>query len=164
MKVKLVFFYILMVLFIATDVFIFIEAGTDASGSSNQSMGITQMLVDFVRLFDPNSEFVTNPDFAHHVVRKLVGHFGLFGVSGILTTADLMLIDEGLSNKKVQIIISSLGAGITVAIFSEVLQSFTPGRAFAFADIGIDFAGYILFGGITLLIGLLIHRHKEKKE
>ena len=152
MKVKLVFFYILMVLFIATDVFIFIEAGTDASGSSNQSMGITQMLVDFVRLFDPNSEFVTNPDFAHHVVRKLVGHFGLFGVSGILTTADLMLIDDGLSNK------------ITVAIFSEVLQSFTPGRAFAFADIGIDLAGYILFGGITLLIGLLIHRHKEKKE
>ena len=103
MKVKLVFFYILMVLFIATDVFIFIEAGTDASGSSNQSMGITQMLVDFVRLFDPNSEFVTNPDFAHHVVRKLVGRFGLFGVSGILTTADLMLIDEGLSNKKIHL-------------------------------------------------------------
>ena len=95
MKKTTIAFYIFLVLSIAVNVFIIVEGGIGGEGSANQSFSITQIFIDFVKNINPNSPIVTDPDTTHYVIRKLVGHFGLFGVSGILTTTTYCLINEG---------------------------------------------------------------------
>lgn len=162
MKKTTIAFYIFLVLSIAVNVFIIVEGGIGGEGSANQSFSITQIFIDFVKNINPNSPIVTDPETTHYVIRKLVGHFGLFGVSGILTTITYCLINEGLDKRKAEIIISSIFTGLLVAFISELMQLFAPGRVFAIADVGIDFSGYFLFGGITFLIFYLVHNKKEK--
>ena len=163
MKTRDVLFYIFLTLMVAVDVFIIVEGGVNGSNSASQSVGFTQWFINLVNSINPNSPIVTNPEMTHTVIRKLVGHFGLFGVSGILTVVTLSMIDEAYLNKKVQIIISSLTLGLTVAIISELMQLFTPGRYMSFIDVLIDYSGFILFGGLTFLIFYLVNYKKEKK-
>ena len=163
MKKNTILFYIFLVLAVAINVFIIVEGATAGDRSASQSFGFTQMFIDFVKTFAPDSPIVTDPDTTHAVIRKLVGHFGLFGVSGIITTVDFLLVKEALVNKKRIVIIGSLSVGLIVAFISELAQLFTPGRYFSMIDVLIDFSGYLLFGGITFTIFYLVYRHKEKK-
>ena len=163
MKKRRILFFIFLALSIAINVFILIEGAVDASGSSSQSLGITQFVINIFKAIAPNSRIATDPEFAHHLVRKLVGHFGLFGVSGILTTLTFIFGHADFDKMKKRIVINSLVLGLSVAVISELLQLTAPGRAFAFTDILIDFSGYLLFGGITFLIYYLIRRRNQKK-
>ena len=164
MKVKNIFFYIFLILLVAINVFILVEGATGGNDSASQSMGFTQMFIDLVKRIDPNSPIVKNPEITHSVIRKLVGHFGLFGLSGIILIVDFLLANDIYLAKKSDIVLISLVFGFGIALLSEVLQYFAPGRFMAFTDVLIDYAGFILFGGLTFLIGYLIYRHKNKKE
>lgn len=163
MKSKQILFYIFLSLSILINAFIIVEGALAANESANQSFGLTQMFIDFVKSFAPDSPIVTNPDVTHAVIRKLVGHFGLFGVSGVFTTLTFVFANDALEKRKKDIIICSLISGLIIAFISETLQLFAPGRAFAITDVLIDYAGYILFGGIAFLISLLIYRKKRKE-
>ena len=164
MKTRRILCYIFLVLSVAINVFIVVEGGINGDNSASQSFSFTQMFIDLVKKIDPNSPIVQNPEITHSVIRKLVGHFGLFGVSGILTTTMLSLIDDAYKDKKLQIVISSAFIGLFVAFLSELMQLFTPGRYMSFIDVLIDYSGYILFGGLTFLIFYLAYHHKKKKE
>lgn len=164
MDKRKVLFYVFLVLSIAINVFIVVEGAVGGNESASQSAGLTQAFIEFVRKINPNSPIVTDPETTHAVIRKLVGHFGLFGVSGIITTIYFLLMKDALANKKKKVIVFSLATGLTVAFISELVQYYTPGRWFSLTDVGIDFSGYVLFGGITFLIFYLVYRHKEKKE
>ena len=164
MKKRQILFYIFLVLSIAINVFIIVEGAIDAEGSSSQSFGITQIVINIFKAIAPNSRIATDPDFAHHLVRKLVGHFGLFGVSGILTTLTFIFGHTDFDKMKIRIVINSSVLGLSVAFISELLQLTAPGRAFAVTDVLIDFSGYVLFGGTTFLIYYLVHKHKSKNE
>ena len=164
MKKRQFLFYIFLVLSIAINVFIIVEGAIDAEGSSSQSFGITQIVINIFKAIAPNSRIATDPDFAHHLVRKLVGHFGLFGVSGILTTLTFIFGHTDFDKMKIRIVINSSVLGLSVAFISELLQLTAPGRAFAVTDVLIDFSGYVLFGGTTFLIYYLVHKHKSKNE
>lgn len=163
-KKQSVVFYIFFVLAIAINVFIIVEGAIDSGGSSSQSLGVTQFVIDVIKSIAPNSRVATDPDYAHHLVRKLIGHFGLFGVSGIITTTMFCLIKDVLADKKLKIVLIDAGTGFLVAILSEVMQLFAPGRAFAVTDILIDLFGYVLFGWITFMIFFLVYRHKHKEK
>ena len=160
MKTKDIFCYILFTLSVAINIFIVVEGAVSGNESASQSFGFTQAFINVVKSIDPNSPIVTNPEITHSVIRKLVGHFGLFGLSGILTTSALCLIRDGLLNRKVEIIIASLTMGVFIAFLSELMQLFTPGRYFSVIDVLIDLSGYICFGGITFLIFFLVYRRK----
>ena len=163
MKKRQIAFFIFLILSLAINVFIIIEGATGVEGSAAQSMGFTQAFIDFVAKIDPNSPIVTNPELTHKVIRKLVGHFLFFGLSGILTTLSFVLINDSMK-KKVEIIIMCLLTGLLVAFTSELVQLIAPGRFFAFTDVLIDYSGYVLFGAIVFIVSILIYRHKLKKE
>ncbi len=163
MKKNIVLFYIFLVLSFAINIFIIVEGATAGDRSASQSFSFTQMFIDFVKTFAPDSPIVTDPETTHAVIRKLVGHFGLFGVSGIITTVDFLLINDALKKRKAEIIVASSFVGLYIAFISELAQLFTPGRYFTFTDVLIDFSGYLLFGGITFIIFYLVYRHREKK-
>lgn len=141
-----------MPLTIALDVFIIVESCIGGSGSASQSFGLTDIFLNIIRFFDPNSSVLTNPEPLHDCIRKLFGHFFLFGTSGLLTVATLSTIEDAYIFHKKDIIIVASCSGLFLALLSELIQYFVPGRVFAFTDVLIDFAGFISFGAILFAI------------
>ena len=164
MKTRSILFYIFLILMVMVDVFIIVEGGINGTNSASQSAGITQWLVSIIEKINPSSRFVTDPEWAHMVIRKLVGHFGLFGVSGILTVVTLSMLDNAYINRKIEIMISALAIGLSVAFISEAMQFVTPGRYMSIIDVLIDYSGFVLFGGISYLIFFLVNRKKEERK
>jgi len=162
MKKRNILFVVFLLLSLAINAFIVFEGATNGNDSSSQSFGVTNWVVDVIGKIDSNSWMVLDRDAAHALIRKLIGHFALFGVSGIFSTLMFLFINDSLK-KKTQIVISSMMYGFFFAFISELAQYFTPGRYMSFLDVMIDFSGYVLFGGITFIIYLLIANHKSKK-
>lgn len=163
-KKELVCIYLFLIISTMINVFIIVEGFIGGSDSASQSFSITNLFIEFVKLFDPNSPIVTDPVTTHAVMRKLVGHYGLFGLSGLFTTLTLIFINDGMSLHKKEILIISLFCGVSLAFLSELAQLLTPGRYMSVIDMLIDLAGYISFGGIAFLIAYLSYRKKMKKQ
>ena len=160
MKARKVLFYVFLVLSIATNVLIIVESSIGGGGSAAQSFSFSEW---FINLLESIGISITDKEAFHAVFRKLVGHFLLFGFSGCFTMLSLIMNDF-LTNKFTwKINLFCLALGVIVALISELIQVFVPGRAGTFTDVFIDLAGYISFAGITYLIYFLVIRHKRKK-
>ena len=100
------------------------------------------------------------------VVRKTIGHFSLFAVTGLLSLGFIFLTFSKASHQYIALGVSSV-IGFFVAMGSEFIQLFTAGRYGAWSDVGIDTAGYmtsILIAALTLGIILLVRRFRKKKK
>lgn len=148
-----------IVLSLTTDVFIIIESAMEGNASGIQSSGVTQFLVNIILSINPNSHINDDPELLHSIIRKLVGHFLLFGVSGFLTTIPFFFSNSFIE-KKVDIIVITLLKGFTLASITELIQHFIPNRYGSFTDILIDFSGFLLFSFLTYI---LIYINKKKK-
>lgn len=158
MKARKILFIIFAVIAIAINVLIIVLSAADGERSGSQSLGFTRMIVNLINTMFPNSPITQDQDHLHHVVRKLFGHFLLFGVSGLFTTLTLIFVDDIMKNRKIETIVFTLTIGLTIATISECIQLFTPGRAGAILDILIDFSGYLLFTIIIFFILFLINK------
>lgn len=161
MKARKILFYIFLVLSIATNVVIIVESCIGGSGSASQSMSFSDW---FINLLESIGIKITDKDLFHAVFRKVVGHFLLFGFSGLTTMLSLIMNDYLMKKFRWITTLFCLGLGVLVAFTSELIQAFVPQRAGTFTDVFIDLGGYILFAGITYLIYFLIVRHIKKKE
>jgi len=153
--------WIIFALAVAVNVFILINACVEGQASSQESNQVAQVIADGVNAIKPNTITAESfPKFAG-ITRKMVGHFGLFGLSGILSTISIYNLGRGkLIDKHYWIILISLGFGFLVALLSELLQIFTPDRGASIADVGIDTAGYFLGVLVTIIVLLIIRRKK----
>ena len=98
-------------------------------------------------------------------IRKAFGHFGLFSISGLLSSLAIYLSIKPMKwSKNYLMIIISLVFGLFMGILTEVIQLNVPGRSGQFTDVLIDFSGYILGFLIILLIVFLIIKHEIKKQ
>ena len=158
MKTRKILFIIFAIIAVAINALIIVFSATNGESSSSQSLGFTKWVVGVITSIFPNSPIVQDQDHLHHVIRKLFGHFLLFGGSGLFTTLTLMFTDDIMKNRKMETIVFSLTIGLTVATISECVQLFTPGRAGAVTDILIDFSGYLLFTIIIFFILFLINK------
>ncbi|MCI2069301.1 MAG: VanZ family protein [Bacilli bacterium] len=95
--------------------------------------------------------------------RKLIGHFALFMVTGIFGFLSFSFVF--LPEKKDWVIgLSCLLYGFFLALTSELIQYFVPGRYMTWEDIGTDFAGFAFSTLLMWLIFYFIRRKKAKKE
>jgi len=156
---------IFLVIALAIDVFAIVESAIGGSGSGAQSSRFANFILNIVKVFDPNTTLTINTPGFQNFIRKFFGHFLLFGGSGLFTTLGLYLILLDKAAKPI-ISISILSAliGLALASITEVIQLFTPGRAGLIADVFIDWAGYVLFGGIVIFIILIKSFLKRRKE
>lgn len=95
-----------------------------------------------------------------HIVRKSLGHFGLFAVTAFFSVAFIFLAFKCNKYKFFSLFISSL-IGIFLAVGSELIQYVTPGRCCAVQDMMIDSAGYLLtitLAAILILLMILTKR------
>lgn len=95
-------------------------------------------------------------------LRKALGHFSLFFVSGIFGFWTFYLF---LKEKRITLtLVISLSIGLFIAIISEIIQLFVPLRAGLVGDVIIDFSGYLAATLIMLFILYLVKRRNIKKD
>ena len=106
-------------------------------------------------------------------VRKMIGHFGAFLITGICSTLFYLLL---VKEKKQHLIFVPVNfvQGFLLAGLTELIQLFVPGRSGLFSDVRIDYIGF-LFSAVTITllyflipliikgVKILLEKHKEKK-
>ena len=168
MKNRRILGIIFGVIALAINVLIIVESCIGGEGSGSQSLGFTNFIVSIIEKVVPNASILEDQEHLHSVIRKLFGHFLLFGLSGIFTTLSALFFNS-VDEKKRNIILlsSSFGFGLLLATISEIIQYFIPGRAGVPTDVIIDFTGYFLFATITFGIYYLIYYNinlRQEKE
>ena len=141
---------------IAINLFILINAFINGEASAKESNTIAHTTADVINTIKP--ETITPENFDHFAfnLRKAVGHFGLFALSGGFSTWALYLF---VKDTKVGYflwqMLMTLGFGFILALISEFVQIFVDGRTGVWTDVGIDFSGYFIGFSLVFLIFLL---------
>lgn len=93
------------------------------------------------------------------LLRKLIGHLGIFAVDGFfgfLTFFHFLKIKKHI----IPAFVFSLGTMLLIAFISEGMQFLVPDRGPGLLDVAIDFSGAL----IAIVIVFLFKNHKIKKE
>ena len=164
MKKNKLLFWIFLALTLAVDIFIIVNAFLNGEKSAAESNNFAQTTADVINAVKPETITPQNFDSFAFSIRKLVGHFGIFVVSGIFGTCTFSFLFCGLkSYLKTIVSSSSLTHGLFVAFCSEIIQKFVSGRSGNFTDVLIDFSGYLLGFLLTFVVLLLVLRKKQKQ-
>ncbi len=160
---------VITVLAVALDAFIIMHSCFDGDRSSQSSNSLVGVLVNVVNFFQHDLINDSNIDVFTLLVRKGIGHFGAFFVSGMLNTASIYLLMHKYKwYKHLWGILMTLGLGIFMAALTEIIQLFVPERSGQFSDVIIDLTGYILGAGLIVIVILLVllqlGKLKEQKE
>ena len=140
---------------VAINLFILINAFINGEASAKESNSIAHTAADAINTVKPETITPSNfPSFAFNL-RKVLGHFGLFALSGGFTSWALYLFvkDTKIGYFLWQLLMT-LGFGLLLATITELAQIFVAGRYGSFGDVGIDFGGY--FSGVFLVFLILL--------
>ena len=155
MKKQSILKWIMLTLTVAVNVFIIVNACINGAASSQESGWFSKTFASVINFFSPNYITDANFDSFASIVRKLIGHFGLFAVDGLVSTITVYLFTKNIKFKSNLLVTGGpLAFGLLIAIISEFIQIFTPGRYGSFIDILIDFGGYLL--GFAIAISILL--------
>lgn len=163
-KKYLIWTIIVCVLAVAINAYIIVHACLDAAESTKASQGVVEVAEEVVNTISPGTVTPENHDSFVVIIRKTFGHFGLFVISGILSSlATYLSLNKNNWTKRYLLVIFSLVFGLGLAALTEVIQLNVPGRSGEFTDVLIDFSGYLVGTFIIGLILFLVIRHINKK-
>ena len=136
----------------------------DAAESTKASQGVVEVSEEVVNTVAPGTVTPENHDTFATFIRKAFGHFGLFVISGLLSSLAIYLAFNPMKWSKYWLLtIISLLFGFGMGTLTEGIQLNVPGRSGEFRDVLIDFSGYLFGFIIILLILFLIIRSINKK-
>ena len=157
MKKRQILKWVILVIAIAINLFILINAFITGEASAKESNMVAHTAADVVNTVKPETITPSNFDRFAFDIRKLVGHFGLFSVSGIFSSWGLYLfVKDSKAGYFLWQLLITFGFGFVMAVTSELAQIFVEGRTGAWADVGIDFGGYFL--GVLLVFLIFLFR------
>ena len=161
MKKENIVKYIMLALTIIVNVFIIANGFIKGTESSQISNGAADAVLPIIN--DMTGDAIkSEPQITAYrsVFRKLIGHFCLFGLNGILTTITIFLFTKNTSVKNhLFLMLFSFVFGFVVAGISELAQISTDGRNGAWRDVGIDCAGFFL-GMIVVVFCIFLAKEK----
>ena len=164
-KAYLIWTIIVCVFAIAINAYIIMHACLDAAASTEASSGVVEVTEEVINTVAPGTITPENHDSFVTFIRKAFGHFGLFMVSGLLSSLAIYLsINPFRWSKHYMAIVFSLEYGLLMGLLTELIQLGVLGRSGELLDVLIDFSGYLLGFLIILLVVFLILKHKGKKE
>lgn len=137
----------LLVITTALSIFIILSSCLTGNQSTEQSGFIVNLFKSIINFFSPDAINPYNIDSFSAIIRKLVGHFGLFLVLGIFTSFSFSMYINDISfikKKRLLSIFIILTYGMLLAMLTERIQLFIPNRSGEIKDILIDFSGYLL--------------------
>lgn len=145
MKKYTVLKYIFLGLTILVNLFILVNGFIDGIHSAQTAGSVSHIIETGINTISPGTITDLNRDEFRFLIRKIIGHFCLFGLSGIITTITYILF---LNNHKLKTALFSLlfssVTGFIVSLISELAQLAAEGRYFSMKDVWIDFLGYFL--------------------
>ena len=145
---------VVIILAVAINGYIIMHSCLDAIESTKASSQVVEVAEDVVNTVRPDTITPENHESFATFIRKAFGHFGLFMVSGLLSSLALYLFLSPYSwCKHYMNVMFSLVFGLFMGILTEMIQLTVPGRSGEAIDVLIDFSGYILG---TFIIGLII--------
>ena len=144
--------WIIFALMLATNLFIIVNACIPGAKSAEESSWIVEPVANIINTIKEDTINSSNYDNFSSFIRKFVGHFSLFGLSGVLTTMSLKMFYYDKKHKLGLLTLFSSLSGILLAFLSEGIQLIVPGRSGELLDVGIDLAGYFLGMLIIVLI------------
>ena len=148
----------------AINAYIIMHSCLDAVRSTEASNGVVEVAEEAVNTVSPGTITPENHDSFATFIRKAFGHFGLFFISGLLSSLAIYLsLNPWKWSKYWTLIVISLVFGLLMGSLTEIIQLNVPGRSGQFTDVLIDFGGYLLGFSIILLILFLIIRNQNKK-
>jgi len=163
--IYIIFTVISCLLAVGINVYIIVHSCLDAQASTEASAGVIETTEQIVNTISPGTVTPENHESFAAFIRKAFGHFGLFVISGLLTSIALYLSLKDIKKMKPHLLfVISLFFGLSMGAITETIQMHVPGRSGEFSDVLIDFSGYILGMLIIGLILFLIIRHIRKKE
>ena len=163
-KGYLIWTIIICVLAVAINAYIIMHSCLDAAQSTEASSGVVEVSENVVNTVSPGTITPENHESFATFIRKAFGHFGLFVVSGLLSSLAIYLVFNPLNwSKYWLLIVISLVFGLAMGITTELIQLNVPGRSGEFRDVLIDFSGYLFGFLIIFLILFLIIRKQNKK-
>ena len=164
-KKYLIVTIITILLALLINAYIIVHSCLNATQSTDASKGVIETTEEIINGIKPGTINESNySDFATFI-RKAFGHFGLFSISGFLTSLAVFLVLYPFKWSKYYMpIILSLEFGLLMGLITETIQLGVDGRSGELMDVLIDFSGYILGFLLILLILFLIIRHLNKKE
>lgn len=147
-----VFTYILLSIVVIYNAFILVESIIPGVESAKQSDWVTEVIAYVVNV-KPTSQMAFD-------IRKLVGHFSLFFLNGIISTFFLFFTFK--NQNKITLLFISLLFGFLIAVTSELLQNITVARYGTIRDVQIDFKGYLSSSTIMFFVYKLIQYFTSK--
>ena len=163
-KKYLIWTIIICVLAVAINAYIIMHSCLDAAESTKASSEVVEVSEEVVNTISPGTITPENHDSFATFIRKAFGHFGLFAISGLLTSLAVYLAFNPMKwSKYWLLILIALTFGLGMGFLTEGIQLSVPGRSGELKDVLIDFSGYAVGFLIVLLIMFLVIRNKIKK-
>ena len=169
MKRKGVLKWFILAIAIAINLFILINAFMNGEASSKESSNVANIIASIINLFKHDAINAENFGTFVKYIRKIVGHFALFALSGGFTTWSIYLFfKETKFAYFLWQLLFTFSFGLALSLITEFVQLFADGRSGAWGDVGIDIGGY--FCGVFLVILILFlkkspifHRQENMK-
>lgn len=158
---KYIYLRIFFSLSIIINAFILINAFIPGDESATASFWVADILAKIINFFKADAINSENIESFSYVVRKLVGHFGLFLCDALFVS--ITFYSYHSLYKKPNLWFSTLLIFLVGGFFasiSEMIQVFIPGRVGSFEDVLIDMSGYFL----ALLVIFLIYFFKQRSK
>lgn len=164
-KLDLFLMIIFTVLALAINAYIIYHSCLNGSQSSQASQGVVEVSEEVVNTVRPGTVTPENHSAFATFIRKSLGHFGLFVVSGIFSSLAIYYIFKDFKwIKHFLNTIFALSFGLIIAMTTEIIQLNVPERSGEFTDVLIDYGGYLLGSFLVGLVLFLVIRHQRKKQ
>lgn len=164
-KLDLILMIIFTVLAVSINAYIIYHSCLNGSQSSQASQGVVEVSEEVVNTVRPGTVTPENYNAFAAFIRKSLGHFGLFVVSGIFSSLAVYYIFKDFKwIKHFLNTIFALSFGLIIAMTTEIIQLNVPERSGEFTDVLIDYSGYLLGAFLVGLVLFLVIRHQRKKQ
>ena len=163
-KLDLILMIFFTVLALAINAYIIYHSCLNGAQSSQASQGVVEVSEEVVNTVRPGTVTPENYNAFATFIRKSLGHFGLFVVSGIFSSLSIYYIFKDFKwIKHFLNTIFALSFGLISAMTTEIIQLNVPDRSGEFTDVLIDYGGYLLGAFLVGLVLFLVIRHQRKK-
>lgn len=152
--------YVYLCLFALTSILILFFASLSGTVSSSQSSALLNMTESILKAFNIALTDVQLENL-HVVIRKAIGHFGLFMVDGIFAWLTARHWIRARLNVRFSL---TMGVGIFIAALSEFLQLFAVNRGPSFGDAVLDSLGFFVGILIVYLISIPLDNKRLSEE
>ncbi|MED9968716.1 MAG: VanZ family protein [Ruminococcus sp.] len=148
------FTVIVFTLTIAVIAFAFIHSSMPAEASKEESEGVLDFLVNFLKGIGISAELTD------HIVRK-AAHFAEYTAMGILFTSCAYCFDR---KKPYRYTPQIMLAGLSTAVIDETIQLNVEGRAGMITDVLLDFSGIVTGFAAALAFYIIYYKIKSRKQ